>query len=251
MARTPLSFWKTTLLYSLILAFVSVMISTPPGWTQDDLTSARSRRRGAAARPRRGLCPAAKLPLTALILAAQSNSLTAEQPLDVTVAEHPTFWFYVPYSPDARFSAEFVLIDENEQDVYKTTFSLKQKPGIIGLKIPEMLPPLQTGKRYQWVFSIVCDPNNRSGDATVNGEIERIPLNSTLQTQLESVSTPSERVSLYAQNGLWYEALTSLAQLRRNNLQNSTLQADWSSLLKSMNLNDIASEPLTSCCITD
>jgi hypothetical protein len=192
-------------------------------------------------------------PLTAIVgpvptEAELTEAKTTETLPPATIADRPTLWFYVPYSPDSGLEAEFTLIDKTENDVYKTTFPLKEKPGIIGLKLPETLRPLQAGKRYKWVFSMICDPTNPSANIFVNGEIERIPLDSTLQAQLKKMSDPKAQSALYAENELWSEALTTLAQARRRNLKDPTLQADWSNLLKSMNLDDIASEPLTSCC---
>jgi hypothetical protein len=192
-------------------------------------------------------------PLTAIVWPIPTQAeLTQAETTEIlppaTIADRPTLWFYVPYSPDSGPEAEFTLIDEKENDVYKTKFPLKEKPGIIGLKLPETLPPLQAGKRYKWNFSMICNPNNRSDDVFVNGDIERISLDSTLQAQLKKMSDPKAQSALYAKNSLWSEALTTLAQARRRNLQDSTLQADWSNLLKSMNLDDIASEPLTPCC---
>ena len=215
----------------------------PPKKTQP--TPATGRLRGLGTRD---LCPDVEKPLTALVGPIPTKAeMTGTSP-PVTVAERPTLWFYIPYSPDSKFEAEFTLIDEGNNDLYKTRFLLKEKPGIIGLKLPEKLQPLQAGKRYKWNFSVICNAANPSGDASVDGSIERIPLNSTLQAQLEKTSDQKAQSALYAENGLWSEALTTLAQARRRNLKDPTLQVDWSNLLKSMNLDDIASEPLTSCC---
>jgi hypothetical protein len=192
-------------------------------------------------------------PLTAIVTpiptdADSTAAETTETLPPATIADHPTLWFYVPYSPDSGLEAKFTLFDEKEDNLYQTRFPLKEKPGIIGLKLPETLPPLQAGKRYTWVLSMICNANDRDVDISVYGDIERISLDSTLQAQLKKTPDPKAQSALYAENELLSEALTTLAQARRRNLQDSTLQADWSNLLNSMNLNDIASEPLTSCC---
>ena len=259
-----------TLVYILALAIVSLPLALPEtlaqssGSNRPNLTpilksnttplSKQSRPRRATGRLRglgtRGSCPTVKKSLTALVtpIPIPTEAEATETSPAVTVADHPTLWFYVPYSPDSKLEAEFTLIDEKENDFYKTRFLLKEKPGIIGLKLPEKSPPLQAGKDYTWYFSVICNPTDRSGDVFVNGLIARIPLNSTLQAQLDKMSDLKAQSALYAENKLWSEALTALAQVRRGNLQDSTLQVDWSNLLNSMNFNDIASEPLTSCC---
>ena len=247
-----------TVVSILALAIVSLPLAHSQTWAQSPNTTSTSKKeqpRRATGRMRglgtRGLCHRVDKPLTAIVTpipteAELTQAKTTETLTPATVADYPTLWFYVPYSPDSRLEAEFTLMGEN--DVYKTRFLLKEKPGIIGLKLPEKLRPLQAGKRYIWVLSMICNPNDRSADIFVYGDIERIPLDSTLQAQLKKMSDPKARSALYAENELWPEALTTLAQARRRNLKDRQLQADWSNLLKSMNLDNIASEPLTSCC---
>jgi hypothetical protein len=246
-----------TFVYILVLVIVS-LFSLPDAWAQRSNTTSTPKKeqpRRATGRLRglgtRAGCYRVDKPLTAIVWpipteAELTETDTTETLPPATIADRPTLWFYIPYSPDARLSAEFTLKENNK--VYKTIFPLKEKPGIIGLKLPETLPPLQAGKRYTWVLSVICNPDRRSADIFVHGEIERISLDSTLQAQLKKISDPKAQSALYAENQLWSEALTTLAQARRRNLKDRTLQADWSNLLKSMNLDDIASEPLTSCC---
>jgi hypothetical protein len=47
-------------------------------------------------------------------------------------------------------------------------------------------------------------------------------------------------VSLYAANGIWYEALAAAAELRRTNPQDP----NWSALLQAVGLEELASEPM-------
>lgn len=274
MARIRLHPRQFTFVYILVLVIVS-LISLPDTWAQGSgsnrpnptptpkpnttPTSKKAQPRRATGRLRglgtRERCNRVDKPLTAIVApipteAEITQAETTETLPPATIADHPTLWFYVPYSPDSGLEAEFTLFDVDDEavNIYQTRFPLKEKPGIIGLKLPETLRPLQAGKRYKWNFSVICNPNNRPADISVDGYIERIPLDSTLQAQLKKISDPKAQSALYAENELWPEALTTLAQARRRNLKYRTLQADWSNLLKSMNLDDIASEPLTSCC---
>jgi hypothetical protein len=202
------------------------------------------RRKGGATQ---GICPAIpanKQPLTALVPANRDGPKLEEIPMGATASAHPTFWFYVPYAAKSRRLAEFVLIDENEADVFSTTFTLTAAPGIIGVQAPEKILPLQVGKQYRWVFSVICDPSNRSGDVTVNGWIQRVALSATMQNQLQQTTLPSERFTLYAQSGVWYEALTTLANARLINPSDRIIQ-DWLSVLNSAGLNELRDEPIT------
>ena len=72
-------------------------------------------------------------------------------------------------------------------------------------------------------------------------------MNPTLMSQLKN-ATPRQRVTLYATNGFWHDALTTLAELRSANPGDATLSRDWVSLLHSVGLDAIATEPIIECC---
>ncbi|MBW4628830.1 MAG: DUF928 domain-containing protein [Brasilonema octagenarum HA4186-MV1] len=174
--------------------------------------------------------------LTALVPVYSKSELVYA----ATVAEHPSFWFYVPYSSSFAYG-EFVLEDEAQnQTIYKT--SLMGTPGVINLSLPSKAAPLQIGKRYRWYFNIYCNKDNQI-IANVEGYVKREQLNSALKTQLEK-ATPSQRVNLYAANGIWYEALSTASELRRSNPQESS----WARLLQAVGLNDMTTEPKVDCC---
>ncbi|WP_223280338.1 DUF928 domain-containing protein [Nostoc sp. PA-18-2419] len=198
---------------------------------------ATGRQRGGARRDR---CPNVPDSLTALVPFDVDGVPFVEQ----TISDRPTFWFYIPYLPVSRRNAEFVLIDENEDDVYSATFSLSQKEGIASLQLPLTVPPLKQGKKYQWVFSVICNPLNRSGDATVNGWVERVPESSNLNSRLK-VATTREQVSIYAEAGLWYETLATFATLWKNNPQDKYLTKDWVSLQQTLGITRLYSKEWT------
>jgi hypothetical protein len=53
-----------------------------------------------------------------------------------------------------------------------------------------------------------------------------------------------ERVKLYRESQLWYEALEELAQLKRSRPDDSKVSQQWTQLLAAMNLSAIAKVPL-------
>lgn len=186
---------------------------------------------------------------TCPVLQGQLTALIPQTNIGLTVAGHPTFWFYVPNSSRRSWLAEFVLNDDNGNRVYETPPDFKlTETGIISFQLPETLPPLEY-KKYKWVFSLICSPQDPSANLTVHGLIERVQPEARLKTQLEQ-ATPREQVFLYAnaENGLWYEAVTSLAKLRLDNPKDIELTQNWIDLLNSVCLDEISTEPLTSCC---
>ena len=224
---------------------VAETLPTPPD------RGAPGQRKGAATRTP-GKCGPAKQPLTALVPITQRTwgegqgssaaIVTWKSVLGSTVAERPTFWFYVPYTLTPAHRLEFVLQDETGNDIYKTSFTQSgTSPGVVGVELPSTAAPLEVGKMYHWFFSIECSPEEA---VLVDGWVQRVPLNALLERQLEQ-ATPKEKIALYANNHIWYEALTSLAELRRQNPEDDKLKEDWVTLLQSIDLNAIAQEPIT------
>jgi hypothetical protein len=191
----------------------------------------RGRRSGGASRDD---CPAVGTPLTALV---------PDNNLGLTIAESPTFWFFVPQLPATARSGEFVLQDEKHNDVYRTPFSLSGKPGVVSIRLPSNLQSsLKTDQMYRWYFRIYCQPQTTSVYFWVEGWVKQVALNPSLESQLEAAK-PREYIA-YAENGIWHEALTKLAELRLSDPQNATLSENWTQLLRAVDLEELAKEPL-------
>lgn len=160
-------------------------------------------------------------------------ALTALSPPDslgLTVAERPTFLIYVPKT--SAESAEFSLRDQASHGLYRTTVALKNTPSIISITLPEQATPLAIGQQYTWTFSVICDPTDRLTDQFVTAPIQRIDLNATRDLQISQAAV-SDRPMLYQQDGLWYDAIALLLDLRRSQPQNASLTTAWRELLQS------------------
>lgn len=162
---------------------------------------------------------------------------TSELVFGVTTVEYPTFWFYLPYQ--ATTTGTFLLRDENNKTAYETQLALPQTPGIIRLPLPDNSPALESGKLYHWYFKVSCG----TGIDFVDGWVQRNSLSANLQKRLEQ-ATPLERSLLYANNGIWFDALTTAAELRRTDLKSQ----EWTTLLKAVGLEKLVSEPIVDCC---
>ena len=170
--------------------------------------------------------------------------LTPTTNLGLTVTANPTFFVYMPRT--SATAARFVLVDEeNANRVYEKTFAIPTTPGIVSLKLSadNGLPSLKLGKNYHEYISILCESQDRSGDIYVDGWVQRIELLPSLASQLEKASL-DKRVALYQKNQLWYDALTTLAQERRLHPRDSVIADEWSTLLRSQGLDEIAQEPI-------
>ena len=206
----------------------------------------------------RGDCPAVTKPLTALVPLVSktanqkqvtTGTATTEYVLSLTTDEHPTFWFYVPYAPKNINSVKFVLLDEKNNSLTKEPIpiTLSNTPGVIKVNLPATEKPLEIGQYYHWYFSIDCNPQSRSEATAVEGLVQRIVPKDELTRRLDT-ATPRQRVALYAQAGIWQDALTTLGELRTRQRQDAALATDRKDLLESVGLENISTEAIAPCC---
>jgi hypothetical protein len=167
------------------------------------------------------------------IAATTGSLLTALSPTTTTglsLAERPTFLVYVP-STSAE-NAEFSLRSQEGRGVYRTTVSLTDTPNLISIPLPDQIAPLEIGRLYVWSFAIICNPDNRLEDQFVTGSIQRIELNPDRLSQIEQ-SPPAQRIALYQEDGIWYDALTLLFELKRSQPHDPSINTTWSEFLQS------------------
>jgi Domain of Unknown Function (DUF928) len=180
--------------------------------------------------------------------ANSSLSLTALTPNNnvvTTVTANPTLFWYVPKT-EAK-SAEFVVLDSSWNEVYKTNVEIKGIPGIVKLKIPTNVA-LETGRKYLWKFSLICDPENQSEERFVAGYIERTELNVEAKKAIATTTEPLKKVEVYANAMIWQETLSMLAQLVSEHPNDPGVTNAWRDVLASVELESIASQPLVECC---
>ncbi len=184
-------------------------------------------------------------------------ALVPASEIGATVAEYPTLYWYMPKS--RAKAVEFVLRDANQQQVYSVKYSLAQyaekttegnndyfvegSPGVMSLTVPASagLSPLEIGKEYQWELTVVCDPANndpaeeRNNRTSMTGGLKRVQADPNLAIRAQQAS-PEERVALYQNAQLWYEAVGTIVELQRQRPTDRNLAATWDKLLNSVGL---------------
>jgi len=183
-----------------------------------------------------------------------STNLTVLLPqtsLGLTTAEYPEFFWFVPQTraQSMKFSLfRGTLQEPTQQLIYENTLEVPAQPGIVSLKLPNtaQVPPLIMGQDYYWSVTLLCNPNEPAQNIQAEGWVQRIPIDFTLARQL-ATANPSDRPALYAQNGIWFDTLSTLATLRCTNATNSAPTQNWTNLLKSVGLDAIADQPLSRC----
>jgi hypothetical protein len=170
---------------------------------------------------------------------------------DLTVAERPTFWFYLPDRPYPETQVEFVLQDAEDRYVYKTTFTQPNtSAGLISLTVPQQSAPLASGAVYNWTLSVQCSPNHPSQVSFVRGAIQKVaviaPVLSPAAAAAAATFMPSDytvAAQLYAQQGYWADALTLLAQALQAQPLNPSATQLWKDLLSRSGLTHLQPPP--------
>ncbi|QLE59821.1 DUF928 domain-containing protein [Nostoc sp. TCL26-01] len=187
----------------------------------------------------------------ALVFKDENNP---DEQFGLTYAEFPTFWLYFEdqsqITSERSVTVRFTLFDDQTNTkVYQTDFQLTGGTGIFNFQLPQTAPPLKIGKSYFWQFDILYGEKNEHIWLSESGVIERQSPPSTQAIQLEK-SSPWDRIILYGENGIWYEMLNELAQLRRLNPDDPEIKEAWFTLLDRPDviLSSLKSQPLTSCC---
>jgi len=173
-----------------------------------------------------------------------------------TASVNPAFFVYIP--PNNAQAAEFGIEDANGKTLYSQSIKQPISSGVISFNLPsEQASQLQMGQDYYWYFQLICDANMNQGlgtrDDFAEGWVRRVKLDEALEQKIAAAS-PRDRIELYAKEGLWYELLETLAQLRRelpaNSSQARTLANEWASVLRheKVQLDKLAQEPLVACC---
>ncbi|BAZ41209.1 hypothetical protein NIES4101_71710 [Calothrix sp. NIES-4101] len=158
--------------------------------------------------------------------------------IGLTVAEHPTIFIYIPKTKAK--TAFFSFEDANGNNIYQGHFNLPQQTGIMQIKLPSSVPQLKAEQKYKWSLAMICTADLEPDSPFISGWIRRVSVShnsQTLHTNLDSVAN-------LAASSLWYDAISTLAQLRQSQPNNPALVTVWQDLLNSVGLNAIANEPL-------
>ncbi|WP_166482142.1 DUF928 domain-containing protein [Scytonema sp. UIC 10036] len=158
-----------------------------------------------------------------------------------TVSERPTILVYVP--PSNAEEAVFSLKDEAGKMQYQMKIPVAGKFGVIAVKLPVHAPALAVGKNYQWFLALKVNGQLSPSTPYVDGWVQRIQPNAELATVMQQKDALKQAAAL-GKNGVWYDCVATLATLRTAQPANAILTKQWTELLSSVSLKEIATVPL-------
>jgi hypothetical protein len=197
-------------------------------------------------RPAKGSAPAARvtggsrgngdMTITLDVLAPDDTGLTTQ--------EQPSLFWYQSKPATARF--ELTLIEPGRTTpVLRVNVERAANAGIQRLRLADHGVKLAPGVEYQWVIALVTDTDNRSSDLVASGFIKRVELTPELKAKIAKAS-PESVPAIYAEAGIWHDALGSLSDLIDAQPNNQALRVERADLLRQVGLKAAASAEATS-----
>jgi hypothetical protein len=173
-----------------------------------------------------------------------SRGTTGDVPtVEVLVPEHvalttearPLLYWYQSKPSTVAFEVS-VTEPKNPKPLMLLQTSKATSAGVHSFRVTKDLKPSVT---YRWSVALVVDPQNRSSDIVANGVIKRIAPAPDLAAKLGQAADP-DKPALYAQSGIWYDALESLSIQIKKSPNDDSLKQERADLLKQVGLENVA-----------
>jgi hypothetical protein len=166
----------------------------------------------------------------------QVSALLPPSQWGLTTLDYPTIWLNLPTGIAAEVPVEFVLADSQGKVLFKEITDATQTPaGIHPFPLPPLAPALQVNQQYRWSIAIYCDADVPDKPVVIRGMIGRSALSSLAATRFSQRLDAIDRASIYAEQGFWYDAVTTLGMERRSSGGTEAAMV-WQDLLNQANL---------------
>ena len=156
----------------------------------------------------------------------------------LTTHAQPVLYWYA-HTPVAAH-IEFALIDETAIDPLLEFETGEVKvTGVQHLNLADHKIMLEPGVPYQWSVALVMDEGSRSTDVMASGVIEMIEPDKAVSSRIAD-SRGTDLVSVYANEGIWYDALDTISSMIASSPQDQELVAIRATLLDQVGLQAVS-----------
>ena len=156
----------------------------------------------------------------------------------LTTKAHPSLFWY--QSKPAKARLEVTLTEpKTVKPLLRLESGTANKVGIQRLRLGKYKTELAPNTSFKWSVALVADEQNRSKDLVASGVITRVPESEELAKKLKEAS-PAERPFVYANAGIWYDALEAISDLIEAHPHEPAYLEQRSALLKQVGLSEAA-----------
>ena len=173
--------------------------------------------------------------ITALTPFVDENDspLAGVAPRYLSASSRPHFFFHMPELMATKgiltVQSEDTTLNLTERYFYSTEFDVQGEAGIVGIRLPDDAPALEIGQTYVWSVAVACNPDNIRDSLRVHGGV--------LERVADVGVGASDRLEAYADQGIWQEPLSILAQEYYANPEDGAIASNWADLLNSVGLD--------------
>lgn len=227
----------TNAISTALLMFISAVLIAPPVAGAEKTSPAATAvvykppMRGApASRIGGGTRGIGKADLALSVLAPDHTGLTSQA--------QPILYWYAS-GPSATTLEVTVIAEVAERPVLTQNLHVT-RGGVQSFDLAKHGITLKPDTEYEWFVSAVPDPAQRSKDLTSGGTIRRVSLNPAVQARVASAGERQAPL-IYAEAGLWYDAIDALSRLIKRYPDDAELHAQRAALLDQVGLPAAAS----------
>jgi hypothetical protein len=166
-------------------------------------------------------------------------SVLAPDHTGYTVREKPTIYWYVSKAITTSPVELTVTAPDEIEPLLELILKPPVKEGIHALRLADHGVALKPEVEYEWFVTVVTNPDERSKDILAGGSIQRVATSESVRTKLDEVGE-AMWPAVYAQSGLWYDAVDEISRLIYANPADGGLREQRASLLAQAGLAQAA-----------
>ena len=156
----------------------------------------------------------------------------------LTTSSQPTLYWYLSEPANARLDVT-VTDDRNIDPLLEQVIGIPKSAGIQSLDLAKAGATLKPGVEYRWFVSLTPDEKQRSNDVVASGTIEYVKPDAALASKVASADALAQ-ARIYAEDGIWYDAIDSLSRAIAQNPNDSSLHAQRAAMLEQVGLKSAA-----------
>jgi hypothetical protein len=164
-------------------------------------------------------------------------SVLAPDHTGLTINEQPSLYWYI--SSASPLPVEVTVVDPRAaKPLLRVRLSSPPEAGVHRIRLADHGIRLDPDITYRWYVAVVPDANRRAKDFLTGGAIQRVAPDEALQAKLAAAGA-TQTPSIYAQAGLWYDALAAVSALIDDAPDDSSPRRMRAALLQQVGLGGI------------
>lgn len=165
-------------------------------------------------------------------------SLLTPDHVGLTTQRQPSLYWYL----STREIVPIVVTLSDERGIMplaEIELDHPKQPGVQRFSLADHGIQLEPNVDYEWSVTLIMDPEHRSKDIYAKGGIRCVEASGQLSAKLKNAAA-FDAPFIYAEEGLWYDAMHELSALIAAHPQNIGLRQQRAALLKQVELAEIA-----------